>query len=640
MKANRKKIRVAIAGYGNCAIALVQVIFYLTVTGKILEGVMNRVLGGYSINDVEIVAIFDVDETKIGKDGSSAAYCGSNCTQKICDIPWLGVRVSMGPILDGVSPRMRDYFSPYKEGEKTIEQWKEEIVRILVESKAEILLNYMPVGSDRATAFYAECALVAGCAFVNCMPSFICSVPEWAEKFTKAGLPIIGDDIKSQIGASILDRYIAKLFDIRGSKITSIYQHNRGNNTDFFNMQDDWRLGTKYVSKRQTVTSNISQSPEFDLLVNGVDYSLIGDHKVCDLKFRSIICGTKLTFDGRLEVVDSYNSAGCVIDAIRIAKIALERGIGGPIIPACAFLMKSPPVQMEDIEAARLVGEWIDDNSRTIIIPHSRIRDVCESSGETFSEFWTNVIRMVYRNCSKMGRPIEVMSLKREYHDEKEFLELIEKAIEKLLSCSAGYERNLVIPFSITDKALKKKLIKMLRACPEINVYGINVPPDEEYLSQLTNIVGYAGLDEVNVGKSLCKELISRAQVSTILIIQHQNNMGLEMRIEGIREVAAKVGKAVVVMNIHEHRRIKKIVSAGDAGVITLGCRGTESFLKIKSVKSVPLVYMDTNNRIEAALQATSNVVYLASFHQEDIFRGVIFSGSLNLIASPQVVAA
>jgi len=641
MKANREKIRIAIAGYGNCAIALAQVIYYLIATGKILEGVMHRVLGGYSMHDVEIVCIFDVDKNKVGRDASEAVYAGPNCTERICDIPYLGVKVSLGPILDGVSPRMEKYFSPCEAGRdenKTIEQWKKEVVEILVKSKAQILLNYMPVGSDFATAFYAECALEAGCAFINCMPSFICSVPAWAERFTKAGLPIIGDDIKSQVGASILNRYIARLFDVRGSKIDLIYQHNRGNNTDFFNMQDAERLKTKYVSKRHTVTSNIDQDPEFDLEVNGIDETLIGDHKVCDLKFRSIICGTHLTFDGRLEVVDSYNSAGCVIDAIRIARIALDRGIVGPILPACAFLMKSPPVQMDDLKAAELVEDFVSNDSRTIIVPHSRIRDFCQS-GQKFSEFWTNVMKIVCENARAHGiRGVKIMAPKKFYHDQKEFVELIEAAIKELMSYPSGYDRNLIIPFSITNLGLKKRLIEVLKQCPEINVYGINVPPDNEYLSQLSNICGYAGLEEYDVGKNLYHALIEKNHVSKILVLRHQSNAGLEMRIGGILEEAAKDGRDVIIVNSHQHRRIRSILSTKDVGVITLGCRGTEALLNIKSEEKVPFVCMDRNERIEEAVK-NSNAICVSSFIHENIYGGVVFSGIIEVIGSPQIAA-
>jgi len=637
MKANQKKIRVAIAGFGNCASALLQVIFYCTVAGKVLEGVMHRILGGYSIADVEIVAIFDVDKNKVGKDASEAIYSGPNCTEKICDIPFLGVKVSMGPILDGVAPHMKDSFSPAKQKFLTKEEWKKQVVAILRESKAEILLNYMPVGSDLATAFYAECALEAGCAFINCMPSFICSIPAWAARFTKAGLPIIGDDIKSQIGASILNRWIAHLFDLRGSKINLIYQHNRGNNTDFANMQDTGRLKSKFISKRQTVTSNIEQTPEFDLKCNGFDSLVEGDHKICDLKFRSIICGTQLTFDGTLEVVDSYNSAGVVIDAIRVARLALDRKIAGPVIPACAFFMKSPPVQMEDGEASRLMEDWIADGSRTIVVSHSRIKDFCQS-GQKFSEVWTRICKDIVENAYRHGvKGIKVLSPKRFYHDEKEVVALILEAIQQLLEYPDGYEKTLIIPFSLTDKGLKKKLIDILRNAAGIKIYGINVPPDEEYLSQIPNICGYAGLDEFAVGQELYTELVSRVEVSKVLVIRHQKNEGLEMRIDGIKD-AAQNKKEVIVLGAHEHRQIKNVIASKNVGVITLGCRGTEAILGLKMVESIPLVCMDINERIETSLKGV-NVKLMTSFVHEHLYGGIIFSGVVNVNLSPEKTA-
>lgn len=638
MKANRKKIRVAIAGLGNCASALVQVVYYSQVKGKPLKGIMHENLGGYSRTDVEFSAAFEVSNLKIGRDISEAIYLGSNCTEKICDVPFMGVTVSRGPVLDGVAPHMVKRFSsdePCELSKDELEEWERKVVSILVESKTDMLLNYMPVGGDDATQFYLRCAYKAHCSFINCMPSKISAA--WRKKFAKAGLVLIGSDIKSQVGASILDRWVARLLDLRGSKIKSISQDNRGNGPDFENMQDITRLGTKYRSKRRTVMSNISQKPQFHLVVNGLDYGLEGDHKVCELKFRSIICGTLLTFDGRLEVVDSYNSAGVVIDAIRVVKIAMDRGISGAIIPACAYFMKSPPVQMEDTEASRLLEEWINDGSRTIIVPHSRIRDVA-LSGQKHSEVMSQICYELCANAYRNGMDVEVMSPKKYYHDEKEFLECIREALMKLMNYPAGYLRNLVIPFSIVDPNLKRKLIDLLREYPEVNIYGINVPPDEDYLSQVPNICGYAGLDEFKVGSELYQELKSRAEVKKVLVIRHEENKGLDMRIDGIIKEAAKDNVEVVVLGAYQHRQIRKVASLPGVGIITLGCRGTEVILGLKIAK-IPMVCMDSNRRIDEAMVKNRETV-LSSFRQDGLYEGTLFSGIINCSFSSQKVTA
>jgi hypothetical protein len=361
--------------------------------------------------------------------------------------------------------------------------------------------------------------------------------------------------------------------------------------------------------------------------VNGLDYGLKGDHKVCDLKFRSIICGTKLTFDGRLEVVDSYNSAGVVIDAIRVVKIAMDRGISGAIIPACAYFMKSPPVQMEDMEAASLLEEWINDNSRTIIVPHSRIRDVA-LSGQKHSEVMSGICYELCDNAYRNGMDIEVISPRKHYHDEKEFLECIREALMKLMSYPAGYLKNLVMPFSIVDPNLKRRLIDLLCEYPEVNIYGINVPPDEDYLSQVSNIHGYAGLDEFKVGAELYQELASRATtIKKVLVVRHEENKGLDMRIEGIKKEALKDNVEVVVLGAYQHRQIRKIASSSGLGIITLGCRGTEAILSLKI--HTPMVCMDGNPR-------TDEAKVLSSLRQDGLYKCIVFSGYICINFSAQ----
>ncbi|MDD4531148.1 MAG: inositol-3-phosphate synthase [Candidatus Pacebacteria bacterium] len=632
MKAE-KEILVAIAGLGNCASALIQAVYREKLKGD-LKGVMHRDLGGYGIASIRFVAAFDVDTNKIGKDVSEAIFSGPNCTEKISDVPRMGVRVSAGPILDGVSSRMKDKFCPVEQG-VTMEQ----VVAILLESKAEVLLNYMPVGSDEATAFYAECALQAGCGFVNCMPSFICSTPEWGERFRKAGLPCLGDDIKSQLGASVLNRSILHLFDMRGTRLQESLQKNYGNNTDFWNMQDAERLRTKYLSKTGTLTSNISpdQDVKVEVVCNGYDPTLKGDHKVCHIRIRAIGTGTEVFFESRMEVVDSYNSAGVVVDAIRVIKIALDRGISGPIIPACAYFMKSPPEQMEDNYASFLLEEWINDGSRTIICSHSRIQDF-SYSGQKYSEFWTRTIKELLENARKHHLKVRVMSPKRHYHDQKEYLAVLEGAIEELLKCPQGYVRNLVIPFSVTETDLKKKMIALLQRCQGINIYGINVAPDEEFVSQVSNICGYAGMNEDKVGEELYQELVSRSsEISTVLVVRHQKNQGLEWRIRAIERKAKEDGKKVIIFGAHEQRQIKKYVGLPGLGIITLGCRGTEIILGFKSSRKTPIVCMDNNKKVNDFL---GQMEVATSYSQEGFYEGIVFSGMINAELIPQKVAA
>jgi len=629
-KVTDRRVRVAIAGLGNCASALIQAIcHYKRMSG--LEGLMHETLGGYSVSDIEIVAAFDVDERKVGQDVSEAVFAGPNCTQKICDVPFTNVTVSMGPILDGVAEHMRESFCPANI--KT-----SNVVKILKETRTHVLLNYMPVGSDFATKFYAQCAIDAGCAFVNCMPSFICSVPFWAAKFTEAGFPCIGDDIKSQVGASIINRTLAHLFDSRGCKIDLISQHNRGNNTDFLNMLDIRRLETKFISKKQTVTSDMSQIPgEFDLICNGFDPTLPGDNKVCDLQIKGILCGTPITFNAEMQVVDSYNSAGVVVDAIRVAKLSLDRGLSGPIIPACAYFMKSPPIQMEDNEARRQLEKFINDRVRAILVPHSRIREDA-SSGEEYSDFWTSICAQASEKAEEFGIDLKFILMKGKYHSGSKFVSNCQIAISILKSYANGYEKILFLPFSVTDTNLKKKLIQILRNCDGIDIYGINVPPDEDYLSEVPGIRGYIGMDEIELGKSLFDELTSRTKVFRVVVIRHEkNNYGLDLRIRGIKERADAEGIDVIVCYAYEHRQIKKFLSMEGTGVITLGIKSTEAILSLKIESPVRMVCVDSSPKIEQLLKKESNKnkVILASFIQAHLYGGYLFSGIMEF---PRIV--
>lgn len=353
------EIRVAIAGVGNSASALVQGVYYYRSASEkdFIPGLMHVNLGGYHIRDIKFVAAFDVNRLKIGKDLSEAIFVEPNCCPKFVDsIPHLGVKVQPAPILDGVGPHMREAFKVYSEDEiKPVD-----VVDVLRKSKAEILINYMPVGSYEATRFYAQAAIEAGCAFINCIPEFIASDKEWASKFERAGLPLAGDDIKSQLGATILHRELVRLFVDRGVKIDETYQLNIGGDTDFQNMTLEERLKSKRISKTEAVTSLIPY--DVPVKIGPSDYiPFLGNKKICYIYIKGRNFGDQpVRLWLTLEVFDSPNSAGVVIDVIRATKIALDRGIAGPLISVSAYAFKHPPVQVEDPIAKEWFKEFIE----------------------------------------------------------------------------------------------------------------------------------------------------------------------------------------------------------------------------------------------------------------------------------------
>jgi myo-inositol-1-phosphate synthase len=359
-----KEIKIAIVGIGNCASSLIQGLFYyknVKDEKELVPGLMHNVLGGYKISDIKVVAAFDVDKRKVGKDVSEAIFAPPNCTKIFCkDVPKMGVKVKMGPVLDGVASHMKDYPE-----DKTFVVAKEKPVNVVEELKksgAEILINYLPVGSQKATEYYANCALKAGVAFINCMPVFIVSDKKWAEKFEKKKLPCIGDDIKSQVGATIVHRVLTHLFVQRGVIIDRSYQLNFGGNTDFLNMLERKRLKSKKISKTEAVESQLAKRLSYDNLHIGPSDWIpwLKDNKICFIRIEGRKFGNvPVELELRLSVEDSPNSAGCVIDAIRLAKIALDRKIGGPLISASAYLMKSPPQQFTDEKAREMVEEFI-----------------------------------------------------------------------------------------------------------------------------------------------------------------------------------------------------------------------------------------------------------------------------------------
>ncbi len=360
-----EKARIAIVGVGNCASSLVQGIeYYRNKDSKEAIGLMHWEIGGYTPYDIEVVAAFDIDKRKVGKDVSEAIFKLPNCTKIFCkDIAKKNVKVRMGRILDGFSDHMGDYDEKYRfvlSDEK--EATKEDVINVLKEPGTEILLNYLPVGSEQAVRFYAECALEAGAALVNCMPVFIASDPEWGDKFKKKNIPLIGDDIKAQLGATITHRALADLFKKRGVSLERTYQLNTGGNTDFLNMLNRKRLVSKKTSKTEAVQSVLAERLEDENIhIGPSDYvAWQKDNKVCFIRMEGKLFGdVPMNLELRLSVEDSPNSAGVAIDAIRCCKLALDRGKGGVLCSPSAYFMKHPPKQFPDDEAFRITEEFI-----------------------------------------------------------------------------------------------------------------------------------------------------------------------------------------------------------------------------------------------------------------------------------------
>jgi myo-inositol-1-phosphate synthase len=351
------KVRVAIAGVGNCASSLVQGVHYYANAqhGDDVPGLMHVDIGGYHVRDLEFVAAFDVDAKKVGRDLSEAIFASENNTIRFADVPPLGVEVQRGPTLDGLGHY-------YAETIREAESAAVDVAAALKAARADVLVSYLPVGSEQAARFYAAEALKARVAFVNCLPVFIAGTPEWAQRFTEAGLPIIGDDIKSQVGATIVHRVLSRLMEDRGITIDRTYQLNFGGNMDFKNMLERNRLESKKISKTQAVTSQLEHDlGKRNIHVGPSDYvPWLDDRKWCYIRVEGRAFGdVPLNLELKLEVWDSPNSAGVVIDAVRCAKVALDRGIGGPLIGPSAYFMKSPPEQFTDDVAHHMVEEFI-----------------------------------------------------------------------------------------------------------------------------------------------------------------------------------------------------------------------------------------------------------------------------------------
>lgn len=364
------KINIGIIGIGNCASSLVQGIQYYNNNNyyeninenykKSIAGLMNPILGRYKISDIQVVSGFDIDSKKVGKDISDAIFSPPNNTKTFSDVPYQNVIVNKGPILDGISERMKNIFNT----DDTQKELSEDgILDELKLSNTNLLINYTPVGSQKLTEFWAQIAIDARCAFINCIPVFIASNEQWVEKFKQANLPIIGDDIKSQVGATELHRTLIQMILDRGGKVDNTWQLNYGGNTDFLNMYDRDRLKSKKISKTEAIQSVLGHMRlnEEDIHIGPSDFiPHLKDTKLCDIRTDFRIFGDiPCSIDLKLMVMDSPNSAGCVIDCIRIAKLAMDIGIGGPIMPACAYYMKHPPIQMREEDARKQLEDFI-----------------------------------------------------------------------------------------------------------------------------------------------------------------------------------------------------------------------------------------------------------------------------------------
>jgi myo-inositol-1-phosphate synthase len=350
-------VRVAIVGVGNCASSLVQGVEYYSDAAEAdrVPGLMHVQFGPYHVRDVEFAAAFDVDAKKVGLDLAEAIGASENNTIKICDVPPTGVTVQRGPTLDGLGQYYRDLIT--ESDEPTAD-----VAAVLRATGTDVLVSFLPVGSEEADRFYAQCALDAGVAFVNALPVFIASDPQWARKFTEAGVPIVGDDIKSQVGATITHRVLAKLFEDRGVELLRTYQLNVGGNMDFMNMLERTRLQSKKISKTRSVTSQVPHEMERAAVHIGPSDHVpwLDDRKIAFVRLEGKAFGdVPLNMEYKLEVWDSPNSAGVIIDALRAAKIAKDRGIGGPIISASSYFMKSPPEQYGDDICRDLVEKFI-----------------------------------------------------------------------------------------------------------------------------------------------------------------------------------------------------------------------------------------------------------------------------------------
>ncbi|MBV8922967.1 inositol-3-phosphate synthase [Bradyrhizobium sp.] len=357
----RRSVRVGIVGVGNCASSLVQGLAYYrdANSNEPVPGLMNADLGGYHISDIEISSAFDVSAAKVGRDVADAIWARPNNTHRFCSVAQTGVTVQRGPVLDGIGRYLEDDVPVAEEAEA-------DVAEVLTKSRTDVVVNYLPVGSQKATEWYASRAIEAGCGFVNCIPVFIASNPTWQQRFERAGLPVIGDDVKSQVGATILHRMLANLFRERGVRLDRTYQLNFGGNTDFKNMLERERLTSKKISKTQAVTSQFDVPMEAgNIHVGPSDHvPWLTDRKLAYIRLEgTAFGGVPLSVELKLEVWDSPNSAGVVIDAVRCAKLAMDRHLAGALTAPSSYFMKSPPQQFTDEQARLRTRAFIDEKA-------------------------------------------------------------------------------------------------------------------------------------------------------------------------------------------------------------------------------------------------------------------------------------
>lgn len=359
-------IRIALVGVGNCAAALIQGIEYYRHNPDDTLGLMHENLGGYVPSDIHVVAAFDIDRRKVGQPLEVAVKAKPNCIMPIWeDLPHYDVTVEMGPVMDGVATHMEEYADD--RAFRIAGAAPVDVEKVLRDTQPDIMLNYLPVGSEEAARYYARCCLNTGVSFINCMPVFIVSDSEWGKKFFKRGIPVIGDDVKSQVGATIVHRVLTRLFEDRGARLERTYQLNTGGNTDFLNMLERTRLQTKKQSKTRSVQSQLKVPLDDDNIhIGPSDYvPWQNDNKVCFIRMEARgFAGIPFELEARLSVQDSPNSAGVTIDAIRYCKVARDRGDAGALLPISAYCMKHPPVQMVDHEARRLIEEYITNGEQ------------------------------------------------------------------------------------------------------------------------------------------------------------------------------------------------------------------------------------------------------------------------------------
>lgn len=351
-----RKIRVAIAGVGNCTSSLIQGVEYyrgVDENSGFVPGVAHNVFGGYKIGDIEFVAAFDVDMNKVGKDLSEAIFTKPNCATKFSSIKKLGVKVEKGEVLDGLGENLKRIIQIDPDAKEV------NVSDVLKERKTDLLINYLPTGSKKASEYYAEQCLIAGCGFINGIPEVIATSAEWGKKFKDAGLPLLGDDIKSQLGGTILHRTLIELFTKRGVKIEKSYIFNVGGNTDFYNLSEESRSETKLTSKKAAVQSLVPYPASINVMPSGyVDFW--GDYKECHIMIQGKKCGmTPVKIEVKLCVEDSPNSAGVMVDIIRATKVALDRGISGPIVDVCGYYFKNPPESYSENEAYDRVQKFV-----------------------------------------------------------------------------------------------------------------------------------------------------------------------------------------------------------------------------------------------------------------------------------------